>query len=173
MDYEKEEVDLVDGNDKKIGTIDRSEISQLKNDGDRYVRTACAFIINSQGEYWVPRRTADKRIAPNGLDFAMAEHMGADEDYLDAAIRGFKEELNLELSPKELRLLGIIGPVPDLPYFQAIYLYKSDVAPSYNPADFTDSFWSKPSDVIQRLENGEVAKSALLPAMKFAMLVAT
>lgn len=166
----EELLDLVDGNNTKIGTIGRTQIATLEDGGGRYIRATCAFVRNRNGMYWIPRRTADKRIAPNGFDFAMSEHMNVDESYLEAAVRGFDEELNMQIDPGSLRLAGILGPIPRAPYFAAIYLYESDVEPNYNPADFQDAAWLAPEEIIARIKSSVPAKDLLAPALKRIML---
>ncbi len=170
MDTEEEVLDLVDSNNVKIGVIGRSKITSLKDDGGRYIRSANAFFRNSKGLYWTPRRNENKQIAPGGLDFAMAEHMGADETYLEAAIRGFQEELNLNVKASELRLIGILGPRPGVPYFGAYFLYKSDIFPSYSTDDYTGADWMTAQEIISKIENGEKAKPSLVPALKLLLL---
>lgn len=162
----EEYLDLVDINDQKIGTIGRSQLGELKDGGGRYARASYAFIQNGKGELWIPRRTADKRIAPNGLDMAMAEHMGVDETYLDAAIRGFQEELNLVVEPSDLKLLGILSPLASLPYFGAYYLYQADEEPVYNTEDFSEAHWMTLGEVLSRIENGETTKLCLKPGIE-------
>jgi isopentenyldiphosphate isomerase len=167
-----EQLDLVDQNDRVIGTIGRSQISTLTDGGGRYIRTACALIRNSEGKYWVPRRTAHKSIAPSGLDCAMSEHMGIGETYLDAAIRGFQEELNLTITPKDIRLLGVLSPLPRLPYFGACYIYQTDKEPDYNQDDYVSAEWLTADEIIAQVEAGTPAKSTLVPFVKLALLVA-
>lgn len=162
----EEYLDLVDMNDQRIGTIGRSKLGDLNDGGGRYVRASYAFIQNSKGELWIPRRTANKRIAPNGLDMAMAEHMGVDESYLDAAVRGFEEELNLTIQPSDLKLLGILSPLPSLPYFGAYYLYIADNEPEYNREDFSEAFWMKPEEVLADIEKSETSKLCLRPGIE-------
>jgi isopentenyldiphosphate isomerase len=172
MTEHDEQLDLVDQNDSVIGTIDRSQISSLKDNGNRYIRTACALIRNSEGKYWIPRRTAHKSIAPNGLDCAMSEHMGVGETYLAAAIRGFQEELNLTIAAKDLRLLGILSPLPRLPYFGACYVYQTDKEPSYNTDDYVNAEWLTAEEITAQVEAGTPAKLTLVPFLKLALLVA-
>ena len=51
-------LDLVDENDHVIGVMRRSEVYGKKL---RNIRVINAFIVNSKGELWIPRRTAHKR----------------------------------------------------------------------------------------------------------------
>lgn len=166
-----EELDLVDVSDVKIGVINRSRVSSLVVGGGRYVRVSDVFIRNAKGEFWIPRRTADKRIAPGGLDFSMGEHVGAGESYLDAAIRGFHEELNMEISREDLRLVAIVGPRANLPFFEALYLYETDETPKYNSQDFTEAHWMKPKEVIKQIEDGDLAKANLVTVLRLFELL--
>ncbi|MDZ4286214.1 MAG: NUDIX hydrolase, partial [Candidatus Sungbacteria bacterium] len=61
-------LDIVDENDNVIGTKKRSEVyaEHLSN-----FRVVNAFVRNSKGELWIPRRSADKRIFPLCLDMSM------------------------------------------------------------------------------------------------------
>ncbi len=166
---EDELLDLVDGNDNVIGQIGRSVSDRLNHSGEGYIRAATCLIQNSKGELWIPRRTKGKKIAPLGLDSSMQEHVGAGETYEQATIRGLKEELTLEIDRKDLEFIGKLSPTPDLYYFVALYRYKTDITPKYNPKDFVSSEWIKPEVLIKKLEAGEFAKKSLLPTVKLLM----
>lgn len=166
MDDSQELLDLVDSSDKPIGTILRGEIKQLFQTSGQYVRYANCFIRNSEGLLWTPRRTAYKKIAPNGLDFAASEHVQAGEQYLAAAVRGMKEELGLSIKPAGLQEVGKLQPSAERPYFSMIYCYASDAVPSYNPDDFVEYEWLTPQQLLTRLKAGEAAKQDLRPALQ-------
>lgn len=88
--------------------------------------------------------------------------MGAGETYLEAAIREVKEELNLEIEPKSLKLLRKFPPIGDEPvYIRAVYIYESDDAPRYNPEEFTEYYWLSPKELLGKLNKGEPAKRSL------------
>ena len=84
---EHEILDVVDGFDNIIGTIDREDYDQLLAQPDRFIRAADLLIMNEEGKLWVPIRTADKRIAPNGYDYGAGGHVESGEDYLSTIIR--------------------------------------------------------------------------------------
>jgi len=159
-------LDLVDKNDNVIGTIWRSESNNLDETKAGFIRAATALIQNDNGSLWIPRRTANKRIAPNGLDSSMQEHVGSGESYLEATIRGFKEELNLDVTEDQLEYIGTVLPDDKLYYFVALYVYKSNDTPEYNPEDFVGYEWVKPKELVYRLENGEPSKKSLLSTTK-------
>ena len=162
-------LDLVDKDDNVIGTIWRSTTNELENTKAGFIRAATALIQNENGELWIPRRTADKRIAPNGLDSSMQEHVGSGESYLEATIRGFKEELNLDVTEYQLEYIGTVPPDNELYYFVALYVYKSNDAPEFNPEDFVGYEWIKPEELVSRLENGEPSKKSLLSTTKLLL----
>jgi len=166
MNNRDELLDLVDENDHVIGQIWRSESDRLSHTKEGYIRAATALIQNSKGEIWIPRRAKDKKIAPLGLDSSMQEHVGAGETYEQATLRGFKEELDLEINAKDLEYIGKLSPMPDLYYFVVLYRFKTDITPEINPKDFVSAEWIRPERLIEKLEAGELAKKSLLPTVK-------
>lgn len=164
-----EQLDLVDADDQVIGMVNRSEIPRLLDCQHGFLRTACALLRNSAGEFWVPQRTSDKAIAPDGLDFAMAEHMGVGESYLEAAIRGFDEELNMAVGSDGLLRIGKLDPRLGVPYFTTVYLHETDETPDYNPKDFQGARWLPPEEIIAEIESGVPAKDMLVPAIKLVL----
>lgn len=164
MDDEDELLDLVDEHDRVIGTIMRSATANMQHG---YLRAAEALIRNSNGQLWIPRRHKNKRIAPGGLDYSMGEHVASGEDYLSACVRGFKEELNIDVEALQLTLLKKFKPTEGLRYFRTVYIYESDEAPKYNPNDFTEYFWLTPEELIANLQAGEPAKKSLLETAQY------
>jgi isopentenyl-diphosphate delta-isomerase len=151
----------VDDRDQAVGTITRDKIVDATSIGGYNLRAAHVFIENSDGRLFVPRRTAKKKLFPNALDFAAAEHVRSGEDYLTAAVRGMEEELNLTVDPDELALIVKTGPTPEIPYFRIIFLYHTDTVPDYNPLDFSGYEWLRAEIVLGRIAAGEQAKPAL------------
>ena len=159
---ENDLLDLVNDQDQVIGTINQAEAEQLLTTKAGFVRGVAAFIQNSDGKLWIPRRAAIKRIVPGGLDFSVAEHVRAGETYEQAVIRGFAEELYLDVTPNELICLGKLDPLAELPYFFiAVFLYHADEIQQYNHADYSGFEWLTPAEVVTRIENGEPTKNAL------------
>ncbi len=155
-------MDVVDKNDQIIGTINQADARSLLDTKAGYTRGTVAFVQNIKGQLWIPRRSANKRIVPNGLDFSVAEHVQSGETYEQGIIRGFKEELFLDVTQNELKFLGKLDPIPHMPYFfTEVFLYKADEVKNYNHADFTGYEWLEPQEVIKRIDNGEPSKDAL------------
>lgn len=168
MHNDDELLDLVDENDRKIGTIWRSQTARLHKQNRGFLRAAEVLIQNSHGQLWIPRRTLHKRIAPGGLDYSMGCHVSAGETYMQATIRELDEELNLDIDPNSLKLLHKFPPIGhELAYIRSVYILKTDKTPNYNPEDFTGYEWLTPQELLKRLKNGEPAKRSLLPTIEY------
>jgi isopentenyl-diphosphate delta-isomerase len=164
-DYE-EVLDLVDANDQVVGTVMHDQIYDGQNLGGNYLRASHVFIVNSEGKVWIPTRQATKKISPNGLDYSAAEHVASGESYEEAAVRGTAEELGLDITIDDLTFAFSAPPSPNVPYFNATFLYYSDDVPEYSRDDYQSWEWLSPQELLDKLESGIPAKKSLLPAAK-------
>jgi len=152
-------LDIVNEEDIVIGQKQRSEIYQQ---GAVNFRVVNAFLINSRGEIWIPRRSSHKKIFPLCLDVSMGGHVETGETYEDAFQRELKEELNLELKDVNYQLMGYLTPYKHhVSAFMKVYEIPTDITPDYNRDDFIDSYWLKPQILFEQIQNGEPAKSDL------------
>src|SRR5882762_10507171 len=110
-------LDVVDDNDLVVGTITHANAYTPEGLNGCFIRASNCFIINSKHQLWIPRRTADKKIAPSGLDYSAGGHVGAGESYEVAMVRELAEELNLRIEPSELLFIGKQTPKDAPPYF--------------------------------------------------------
>ena len=100
----KEFFDVLDENGNKTGKIKlRSEVHR---DGDLH-KSVHIWIINYNGDVLLQRRCPTKDSYPNMLDISCAGHLTAGDSSLDGAIRELKEELNLDINPKDLQLINV------------------------------------------------------------------
>lgn len=154
-----EYLDLVNENDEVIGRKKRSEIYR---EGSSNFRVVNAFIINSHGELWIPRRSAHKRIFPLCLDMSMGGHVKSGESYEQALHRELREELDLELEAVPWRLLGQLTPHENkVSAFMSVYEIFSDNTPDFNYDDFIEFCWLSPQDVLTKIQSGEASKDDL------------
>lgn len=156
-------LDLVDEKDVVIGRMLRSEIHDKKL---RNYRAINMFIRNSKGEIWIPRRTADKRLFPLGLDFSCAGHVESGSTYEQTLKKEVLEELNIDIGMHEVKVLGMSTPAEGLSCFAMNYEIQSDETPKYNPEDFIESFWWTPEEIVRRIEGGDYAKGGIVPLVK-------
>jgi isopentenyl-diphosphate Delta-isomerase len=68
-------------------------------------QAAHVVVFSSGGKVLLQKRAASKRIAPGLWDLSCAEHLQPGESFRQAAVRGMKEELGLEIIDSSLTLL--------------------------------------------------------------------
>ena len=85
-------LDIVNDKDIVIGQEMRSTAHQL---GLQH-RGVHIFLFTPDGKMLVQKRSADRASFPSALDCSVSEHVKAGESYLDAALRGMKEEMGVE-----------------------------------------------------------------------------
>jgi len=150
-------LDLVDGNDNVIGTINRKDYQRLVDNKLGYIRASELFIVNDEGRIWIPVRTATKTIAPNGYDCSAAGHVESKDDYLSTIIREAEEEIYLHLTPDDLEFVAKMKS-DDVKYFRSIYVLRSNETPAFNTDDFVSAEWLTPDELIENIRNGHPAK---------------
>lgn len=154
-----EYLDLVDENDRVIGKEKRSIVYAKGRSNFRVIN---AFVINSNGEIWIPRRAANKRLFPLCLDMSLGGHVESGETYEEALEREAAEELNINIPDVKIRLLEHLTPSKHkVSAFMKVYEIRTDDTPNYNKDDFTEYFWLKPNELIKRIKAGEKSKSDL------------
>ncbi len=156
---QEEYLDLVDRNDKVIGKKSRKEIYA---EGLSNFRVVNAFVVNSEGKMWIPRRSVDKRIFPLCLDMSMGGHVESGETYDQAFKRETAEELNVDTETTTWKLLGHLTPHEHgVSAFMNVYEISLNADPRYNTRDFIEFFWLLPSELLEKIKGGDRAKGDL------------
>jgi isopentenyldiphosphate isomerase len=152
-------LDIVTEDDVVVRQELRSVIYQEKVSCFRVIN---AFVYNSKGELWIPRRHQSKKLFPLYLDASVGGHVMAGETYEEAFFRETKEEIGLGVSPQGYELVGRLTPQKHkTSAFMNVYLIRSDHTPDYNRNDFGEFYWLSVDGFFKRLENGDRAKSDL------------
>ncbi len=157
-------LDLVSENDVVI----RSELrSVIETQHLKWIRAVCAFVINSRGQLWIPRRHPSKRLLPLHLDMSVSGHVQAGETYEQALFRETQEEINLDLTHAQWKLLPRLTPQEHGSFaFLHTYAIYQDESPDYNKHDFIDAQWLYPEELLALIEQGEKAKQDLTVALR-------
>ena len=163
-----EYLDIVDDEDNVVGRKRRSEVYAR---GIKNFRVVNAFILNSSGKLWIPRRTAYKRIFPLCLDVSMGGHVESGETYGFAFTRELKEELNINIHEYNYKLLGKLTPAKNnVSALMEVYEIKADSEPIYNREDFVESFWLYPEEVLEQIRQGDKCKGDLPKLIRYFYL---
>lgn len=85
-------LDIVNDEDVVIGQEMRSTVHQK---GLQH-RGVHVFLFSEDGKMLVQKRSAERASSPSLLDCSVSEHVKAGESYLDAAVRGMKEEMGVD-----------------------------------------------------------------------------
>ena len=153
-----ERLDLVNERDEVVGQILRTDPALRWE----RVRVVNAFLRNSRGELWIPRRSPGKSLFPNALDVSVGGAVQSGETYEEAFRREAREELNLDTDALPWRELAAFSPFQTtLSSFMRVYELRSDTTPRFNPDDITGGEWLTPGQVLKRIAVGEAAKGDL------------
>lgn len=163
-----EYLDLVNFQDEIIGKKLRSAVYA---EGLRNFRVVNAFLVNQQGQLWIPRRPLNKRLFPGALDMSMGGHVESGETYEQSFKRELMEELNINADETPWKERGYLTPQDGVSAFMKVYEISTDTTPQFNSHDFVEGFWLSPLEVIERIEAGEYAKGDLpILVQKFYIL---
>lgn len=84
--------------------IPRSEAHENSGIEGVYHRGVGVFLIK-EGRLYVPVRSDNKDLFPNCADISASEHVKIGENYREGALRGLREELDLNVVPNNLKSL--------------------------------------------------------------------
>ncbi len=153
-------LDLVDEHYVVQGQMPREEI---RAKGLRNFRVINAFLKNSQGELWIPIRTAHKKMFPNCLDVSVGGHVSAGEDYDVSFVREMEEEIRFKAEEVNWRRIARLTPHEhNVSAFMWVYEILTDETPNYNPDDFSSARWIAPLALLEELKAGALQKGDLL-----------
>ncbi|MEW1898567.1 NUDIX domain-containing protein [Streptomyces albidoflavus] len=108
-DPAEELLDVVDAEDRVVGTARRGEVYA------RGLRHRCVFVRarDARGRTFVHRRTATKLLYPSRYDLFVGGVVGAGEEYDAAALREAEEELGVSGLPAPTPLFSFLYEDPD------------------------------------------------------------
>jgi isopentenyl-diphosphate delta-isomerase len=98
----EEYLDVLDEDGNKTGKTKLR--SKVHRDGDWHAATHI-WILNSDKELLIQKRSLEKDTHPNYWDISAAGHISAGDEIEDSARREIKEELGLDIKPTELKHL--------------------------------------------------------------------
>jgi len=87
-----EYLDIVNDHDVVIGKETRAKVHEL----GLWHRGAHVFLFTPDGKMLIQKRSANRASSPLLLDCSVSEHVQSGESFLQAAMRGMKEEMGVE-----------------------------------------------------------------------------
>jgi isopentenyldiphosphate isomerase len=160
INVQEEWLDIVDEQDRVIGSMSRAEAYQKKIFSS--LRASWLMIKNSRGELWIPRRHFSKKILPGALDGSVAGHVSTGESYEQALVREAAEEVGIDLTTLPYRLIGKLDPHVEGTFcFMQVYEVSLEAVPKWNHDDFAEYYWLTPQAIVDRIAAGEPAKADL------------
>ncbi|KHO46064.1 MAG: NUDIX hydrolase [archaeon GW2011_AR3] len=138
----KEEVAVVDRNDRLIGKADRESVIRNR----KYFRAVRIFIKNKSGEFTLLKRTESKIVFPGCWELGAGGAVKPGETYLAAAKREIKEELGI--TDPNLKLIRKVRiEIPEENLFVKVYSLTYDGKYKLQKSEVTD-FMTLPREKI-------------------------
>lgn len=101
-----EMIDVFDAQGVPLGRAERNEAHRR----GLWHRAVNVFLFRSDGRLLIQRRSRWKDVWPGAWDLSAAEHLQPGESFLEAAIRGLREELAIDVDAGSLCPLGDVFP---------------------------------------------------------------
>ena len=119
--------------------------------------TVHVWFYTPDGKILLQKRSPGKETFPNLWDVSVAGHIHAGETPMEAALREVREEIGLEVDPKELEFLG---------RFKSEHFHAED----FIDREFHYCYLSPLGTALETLhpQEGEVSALQLVPLFKFA-----
>lgn len=138
--------DVVDENDAVVEQLPRSQVHAR----GLLHRAVSIFVFNSRGQLLLQLRTPTKDEYPNCYTSSASGHLGAGEDYDDAAPREMEEELGLT-SPLT-RLAKFPGGPETANEFTVLYETETDETPTFDPEEIAAGEFLDLEEITRRLD---------------------
>lgn len=152
-------LDIVSADDTVIGSMPRATIYHKNMTSFRVIN---GFIINREGQLWIPTRHPSKTLFPLCLDCSIGGHVKSGESYDQAFVRESQEETGLDPHAIPHRLLSILTPHQHkTSAHMHVYALYWDGPIEYNKADFIDFQWITTKNLKKIIQSGIPAKSDL------------
>ena len=151
-------IEIVDENGNFTGQVVDKEEAHDKNLLHNEVGI---FIINDKREVLLQKRSANKRFSPNKWGLC-AGHVDAYESLETAALREIKEEVGLDLSPKELipygeREINISDSNSHITYFYYVICNKKAEEFVIQEEELSEVKWFNIDEIIIMIKDGKTS----------------
>lgn len=149
----EELVEVLDERGRYTGKIETRENC---NKMGLWHKSVCLFIINSNNQVLLQKRSANKKTWPNTWDVTAGGNVLAGEFGFQAIIRECKEELGIELNKNDITFLGSVISTKNNNYFNEYYVANKEIDITklkLQEEEVSDVKWIDEDEIIQRIKN--------------------
>ena len=146
MPNPNEMFDVVDVDDHVIGQATRGEVHAQ----GLLHRAIHIFVFDSQGRLIIQKRSADMDTYPLRYTSSTAGHLGAGEDYDEAAPRELSEELGLSTDIERVAKFAACEVLGN--EHTVLYRAVTDEQPTFDPGEVDSIEYCELADIRQRIE---------------------
>lgn len=123
-------LDIYDHEGKKLNYSISREVAHKEG---LWHKIACMFIINSNGEVLMQKRSQLKKSNPNGWGCSASGHIDAGENIITGALRELNEEIGVLITEEELNFIGTVYEDYEtnnmkIKHIAEIYLIHKDIS---------------------------------------------
>lgn len=159
MQKKKDELlDLVDDEGNIIGQELRSVVYAR---GMKNFRVVDIFIKNSQGDFFICKRSSAKAISPGKFE-SCGEHVNPGETDLQAARRALQEEFGLDIPPLQFEFIGYTTPSDGASGYSAVFQATIEQQPVLGREHETGDWMSSIEIMTMLRENPRQFRSNIL-----------
>lgn len=150
-------LEVVDQNNNIVGTSSRKECYEK----GLLHRAVNIFIFNSKGEVFLHKRSKKKLRFKDFWDLSCSEHVSVGESFINAAKRGLKEELNVEVDLEEIIPIHHVDDTDQSNKYsdnELVITYKGvyDGEMKYDPQEVADGKFFDIEEVNRLIDAGEL-----------------
>lgn len=158
-------VDVVDNNDLVIATALKTDVYSLGLSN----RIVHVFVINpTDGSIYIQKRSATVNYLPNYYCTSAGGHVGAGEEYEDAARRELLEEIGLSTDLKfvEKIIFNCAQTNPPTPRFLSIFVTYANEGISFHDGEVADGAFLLPKQIEELFKKNIAIHPQLEPAYR-------
>ena len=157
MNSNEEVFEIFNEKNEPVGKASRSEVHEK----GLFHRGIDLFLVNSKGKIFLTRRAKTKDTSSGVWGLSVGEHVKPGESFMDAAIRGLKEELGIT----NAKVVQIKGPrLFTITYedgkkdneFDALFLAESDEKITMDKGEISEGKFYTLEEIEKKIEEGRI-----------------
>lgn len=155
--------DLLDVLNERGGYTGKVETREKCHKEGLWHKAVVLFIVNSNDEVLLQKRSANKKLWPNMWDVTSGGHVSCGEFGFEAAIREAKEEIGIDVEYKDMIFIGgtrstnIKGDIINN-HFNEYYVAIKDVDIKdfvLQPQEVSEVKWVSKEDIVEKIKNNK------------------